>query len=189
MASPGIPSRFKVGPLYIQSITTLIFVLLHHSLISLHPVLQVDLSLSLNQSIILRMQLLSSLAVAAILATSVSAHPGHDVRHEIETRAAFMKTSKRDLSHCAAKMKARGLDHSAIQRRAAVAKAARQKRDLAPSAPFLKARDEATVLNTTHSSSEAYTNATDESIIFSGNNSCILSPEVTQGPYCKFDEC
>lgn len=38
-------------------------------------------------------------------------------------------------------------------------------------------------MSTTHLSSEAYTNATDESIIFSGNNSCVLSPEVTQGPY------
>jgi hypothetical protein len=131
------------------------------------------------------MQFLSSLAITAILAASVSAHPGHDVQHEIEARAAFMKTSGRDLSHCAAKMKARGLDHSSIQRRAAVAKAARQKRSLVAGAPYLKARDEATVLNTTHLSPEAYTNATDESVIFSGNNSCILSPEVTQGPYCK----
>jgi len=84
-------------------------------------------------------------------------------------------------------MKARGLDHSSVQRRAAVARAERKKRNLVASAPYLKARDEATVLNTTHLSSEAYTNATDESIVFSGNNSCILSPEVTQGPYCKYN--
>jgi protocatechuate 3,4-dioxygenase beta subunit len=32
-------------------------------------------------------------------------------------------------------------------------------------------------------SSESYTNATDEAILFAGNNSCVLSPEVTQGPY------
>ena len=132
------------------------------------------------------MQGLSFITIAAMLATSVSAHPGHDVNHEIEARAAFMKTSKRDLSHCAAKMKARGLDQSSVQRRAAVARAERKKRNLVASAPYLKARDEATVLNTTHLSPEAYT-ATDESIIFSGNNSCILSPEVTQGPYCKYN--
>lgn len=132
------------------------------------------------------MQFLTPLALAAILASSVSSHPGHDVSHEIEARAAFMKTSKRDLSHCAAKLKARGLDHSSVQRRAAVAKAARKKRNLAIDTPFLKVRDEATVLNTTHLSTEGYTNATDESIIFSGNSSCILSPEVTQGPYCKY---
>lgn len=50
-------------------------------------------------------------------------------------------------------------------------------------APFLKARDFDSVLNTTHLSSESYTNATDEAILFAGNNSCVLSPEVTQGPY------
>ena len=132
------------------------------------------------------MHFLSSLAVAAVLATSVSAHPGHDVRHEIEARAAFMTNSKRDLSHCAAKMKARGLDQSSIQRRAAIAKAERKKRGLAASASYLKARSAATVLNTTHLSSVDYTDTTDESVIFSGNNSCILSPEVTQGPYCKY---
>jgi protocatechuate 3,4-dioxygenase beta subunit len=38
-------------------------------------------------------------------------------------------------------------------------------------------------LATDHKSSESYNNATAESIIFSGNSSCILSPEVTQGPY------
>lgn len=52
---------------------------------------------------------------------------------------------------------------------------------------YLKARDYATVLNTSHLSTENYTTATPESVLFSGNNSCILSPEVTQGPYCKFN--
>lgn len=132
------------------------------------------------------MQFFTPLAVVAILATSTFAHPGHDVSREVETRAAFMKTSKRDLSHCAAKMKARGLDHSSVQRRAAVVKAARKKRNLAMDTPYLKARNESTVLNTTHLSTEDYTSATDESVIFSGNSSCILSPEVTQGPYCKY---
>lgn len=28
--------------------------------------------------------------------------------------------------------------------------------------------------------------ATPETTIFSGNNSCVLTPEVTDGPYCKF---
>jgi len=131
------------------------------------------------------MHFLSTLTVTAALASTIIAHPGHDMRHEMEERAAFMKTSKRDLSHCAAKMKARGLEQQGIQRRTAVAKKARTTRGLSSSAPYLKVRDEATVLNTTHLSSVAYSNATDESVIFSGNNSCILSPEVTQGPYCE----
>ena len=50
-------------------------------------------------------------------------------------------------------------------------------------APFLKARDVDSVLNSTHLSSENYSNATSEAILFAGNSSCILSPDVTQGPY------
>jgi len=53
----------------------------------------------------------------------------------------------------------------------------------ATDSPYLRVRDAASVLATSHLSSEAYTNATEESILFSGNSSCILSPEVTQGPY------
>lgn len=45
-----------------------------------------------------------------------------------------------------------------------------------------KVRD-LTALNTSHLSTEDYTAATDEETIFSGNNSCVLSPEVTEGPY------
>jgi protocatechuate 3,4-dioxygenase beta subunit len=145
------------------------------------------------------MQFITPLIIATILASNVIAHPGHDVRTEIAERASFMQTSKRDLSHCAAKMKARGMDKRSVARRASMAKAARKKRSIASSkeqyctqrlaltdladAPFLEARDVDSVLNTAHLSSESYTDATDESILFAGNNSCILSPEVTQGPY------
>lgn len=80
------------------------------------------------------MHFFSTLVVAsAFVASSVLAHPGHDTRHEIKERAAFMKNSKRDLSHCAAKMKARGLEARAIQRRAAIAKSTREKRGLSTS--------------------------------------------------------
>ncbi|KFY21537.1 hypothetical protein V493_07330 [Pseudogymnoascus sp. VKM F-4281 (FW-2241)] len=130
------------------------------------------------------MRFFSTLVVAsAFMTSSVLAHPGHDTRHEIEERAAFMKNSKRDLSHCVAKMKARGLEARAIQRRSAIAKSTREKRGLSTNAPYLRARDAASVLNTTHHSSVDYTPLTSETTIFSSNNSCILSPEVTQGPY------
>jgi hypothetical protein len=46
-------------------------------------------------------------------------------------------------------------------------------------------RDLATVLATDHNeTSLGYTLNTPEATIFSANNSCILTPEVTQGPYC-----
>ncbi|RAL58478.1 hypothetical protein DID88_005182 [Monilinia fructigena] len=126
----------------------------------------------------------SAAAITAILAGSAMAHPGHDVKQEIAERASFMSQLKtRDLSHCSAKLKARGLEQAAVARRSAIAKSERKKRGISSGAPYLKARDEATVLNTTHLSTVNYNASTDESIIFSGNNSCILSPEVTQGPY------
>lgn len=97
----------------------------------------------------------SATLVATVLSFSslVAAHPGHDHSKEIEARAAFMKTSKRDLTHCAAKRQARGVETRAVARRAATAKAAPARRGLDITAPFLKARDEATVLNTVSSNS------------------------------------
>ncbi|KAJ8068498.1 hypothetical protein OCU04_004048 [Sclerotinia nivalis] len=126
----------------------------------------------------------SAAAISAILASSVMAHPGHDARQEIAERASFISQLKtRDLSHCSAELKARGLEQAAVARRSAIAKNQREKRGISSGQPYLKARDEATVLNTTHLSAEDYEASTDESIVFGGNNSCILSPEVTQGPY------
>jgi len=48
------------------------------------------------------------------------------------------------------------------------------------------ARDLKQLLNTTHLSPHNYTLETPASVLFSSNNSCVLSPEVTEGPYCKF---
>lgn len=48
---------------------------------------------------------------------------------------------------------------------------------------MLKARDLISVLNTSHASTDDYTPFSAPETIFAGNASCILSPEVTQGPY------
>lgn len=135
------------------------------------------------------MRVLSTIAIAALLgASSITAHPGESaeaLRQEIEDRAEFFKTAPRDLSHCAAKLKARGITARAVQRRTATARQERQKRGISQNKPFLKARDADTVLATNHTSPVIYSPDTNEEIIFAGNSSCILSPEVTQGPYCK----
>lgn len=41
----------------------------------------------------------------------------------------------------------------------------------------------ADALNTSHLSGEDYTLDTSEETIFASNSSCVLSPEVTEGPY------
>ena len=78
------------------------------------------------------MQYLTGLLALTAVCNNVLAHPGHDQSTEIAERAAFTKFSKKDLSHCTAKFKARGLEQRSIARRAASAKKARVKRGIAP---------------------------------------------------------
>lgn len=63
-----------------------------------------------------------------LLAGSVIAHPGHDVAHEAQERREFLSSVKRtDLSHCATKLKARGVDKRNVARRTAQVNKARTK--------------------------------------------------------------
>ncbi|KAK3942635.1 Intradiol ring-cleavage dioxygenase [Diplogelasinospora grovesii] len=115
-------------------------------------------------------------ALAAAFGPLVSAHPGHDHKAELAERAAILsKLSRKDLSHCAAKLKARGIEARSIKRRNALAAEILKRSNIK--------RDVTEVLATSHHSSESYTLATPESTIFATNNSCVLSPEVTEGPY------
>lgn len=113
-----------------------------------------------------------------LLAGSAIAHPGHDISQEIQERRDFLNNVKRtDLSHCAAKLKARGVDKRNVARRVSQVNKARAKRGLTK-------RDAASVLATSHNATDlGYSLSTDAATIFSGNNSCVLTPEVTQGPY------
>jgi hypothetical protein len=96
------------------------------------PLLATKLSTYLTFHIkFVNMYLVATLVAVAIRTSNPIAHPGHDIHAEMAQRAAFMQTSKRDLSHCAAKMKARGMDQRTVTRRAAMAKRARKKRSIA----------------------------------------------------------
>lgn len=119
------------------------------------------------------------LLMASIVPAVVLAHPGHDVRTEAAERAASKaQMQHRSLAHCAEKLKERGVEARSIARRQAAVNKLRQKRDL-------EARDFPTVLNTSHHSTEKYNSQTPPEVLFAGNNSCILTPEVTEGPYCR----
>lgn len=119
--------------------------------------------------------LLASFALAASIA---SAHPGHDIAHEAAERREFLNSVKRSsLAHCAPKLRARGIEARNIARRSAQVNKARQKRSL-------KKRDADTVLNTSHNkTSQGFSPCTAPSVLFASINSCVLTPEVTQGPY------
>ena len=124
------------------------------------------------------MRFTNILTVAALTGAAL-AHPGHDVRQEAAERRDFLQNTKRSsLAHCAAKFKARNVQAENVRRRAARVDAARQKRGL-------KKRDLDTLLATSHNKTcKGYTPQTDPATLFAGYNSCILTPEVTQGPYC-----
>ena len=115
-----------------------------------------------------------------LLSGAVTAHPGHNVAQEAAERRDFLNSVKRSsLAHCAEKLKARGIEARNIARRSAQISKARQKRGL-------KKRDLESVLSASHNQTDqGYTLNTDANTLFAGINSCVLTPEVTQGPYCK----
>ncbi|KAJ4301486.1 hypothetical protein N0V90_003578 [Kalmusia sp. IMI 367209] len=118
-----------------------------------------------------------ALLAGLILPALVTAHPGHNVKAEASERAASMaQMQHRSLSHCAEKLKNRGIEQRSIARRSAAVEKLRKKRSLEP-------RNFKEVLNTSHHSTEYYNTSTPADILFIGNNSCILTPEVTEGPY------
>ncbi|EGR44065.1 uncharacterized protein TRIREDRAFT_71094 [Trichoderma reesei QM6a] len=120
----------------------------------------------------------SSIAAVAAITNLVQAHPGHDLTEEILERRNFVNSiHRKDLSHCTEKLRARGVEARSIARRSAAVEEARALRG------FSK-KDLQDVLSESHNeSSLAYTPETDPSKLFSGNSSCLLTPEVTQGPY------
>jgi hypothetical protein len=122
----------------------------------------------------------SLVLLAAVLLPSIHAHPGHNIKAEVAQRAAYMaKIERRSLAHCASKIKERGIEQRSIARRQEHVEKLRKKQSI-------EARDFRTALNTTHHSTHNYTSQTPVDVLFAGNSSCILSPEVTEGPYCKW---
>lgn len=79
-------------------------------------------------------QLTSTLAVGLFgLSTLVAAHPGHSVKAEAAERAAFVKSSAlhtRNLSQCASKLKARGVENKNVLRREQTVQRLRQRRGI-----------------------------------------------------------
>lgn len=117
---------------------------------------------------------------SAFLATLAAAHPGADVQAEAEAIRSFASNNKRnDLSHCTAKLKARGHDQRAIERRKVTVQA-HAKRDLVE-------RTTADI-NVSHLSTADFTAETSLDEVLAANASCILSPEEVEGPYCKWIE-
>lgn len=139
--------------------------------------------------------------LAGILAASaVKAHPGADINAEIlERREQIEKMEIRSLDHCTEELKRSGVLARSIARRQATAEKLRAERGLLQGKtyylPYLRPQvlyyfiltidvvARADPINTSHKSTKAYTLDTPASTIFAANTSCLLSPEVTEGPY------
>jgi hypothetical protein len=124
---------------------------------------------------ILEMRFIFALAAAA--AVLVAGHPGQSIKEELQKRQEFIRNSKRtNLNHCSGKLKNREVEQRAIARRAALAQKKAKRgvitRDLSDG-------------NKSHLSDADYTIDTPLGEVFASNASCVLSPEETEGPYCK----
>ncbi|KAF2092201.1 aromatic compound dioxygenase [Saccharata proteae CBS 121410] len=129
---------------------------------------------------------------AAALSASVIAHPGehhdHDeVKRTIAARDHHAANAKRSLDACSNSLKHRELAARNVARRSQLVKDLRQKRGITAK-PKKFRRDLATleeyeVVNHNMTGMYNYSASTPESIIFGANTSCILTPEVTDGPY------
>jgi protocatechuate 3,4-dioxygenase beta subunit len=119
---------------------------------------------------------LASLLIAGGL---VSAHgPGHDHARERAERRQFLDIHTNSLDHCSSKHLAGGLYHRAAQRRELRARSL-----MAPSSlQSLKARQTSS-LGKSHKSDKDFDASTDPKEVFAGNNSCVLNPETTEGPF------
>lgn len=145
------------------------------------------------------------LAGGVLAATGVAAHPGHDHSKEVVERREYLQHNRRDLSHCVEKMKRSGLAARNAKRRAKrtlelVAERAPNSLPLKSKSHYpgtqawaVQTSDEIVFnaerqieefLQIDHQSSENQTLDTDPADLFAGSNFCVLTPEVTEGPYC-----
>lgn len=122
---------------------------------------------------------MSLLTFGLLALPAVFAHPGHNVREEAAERAEFVKRSPNSVRSCAPQLARRGISKAALARRQEVAQKARVKRGL--NTPLVR-RDTA-AYNFTHESTKDVSYGDDETLLFEDNSSCVLQPEVTQGPY------
>ncbi|KAK3326772.1 Intradiol ring-cleavage dioxygenase [Apodospora peruviana] len=123
------------------------------------------------------MHIITSVLVAALLGQApVLAHPGEDLRHEANLRRHYLSLQANNLDHCAEAFEAEGLHRRTINRRAT------RVAELGGSLDNLYRR-QAPKITSSHKGSQGYKLDTDPKVVFAGNNNCVLTPEVTEGPF------
>ncbi|KAI8722592.1 INTRADIOL-DIOXYGENAS domain-containing protein [Fusarium sp. LHS14.1] len=137
-------------------------------------------------------RLTSLLAVGLGLCSSVMSHPGeaHDPKHmarEIHARNNMAAIGRRSMESCSGSAAAQALKARSIERRTSRVRALRAKRGItSPSKKYRRDTDDLTSwedVNHNMTGSVSYDMFTPLADIFDANSSCILSPEITAGPY------
>ncbi|KAH8892673.1 aromatic compound dioxygenase [Thozetella sp. PMI_491] len=134
----------------------------------------------------------SGAAVLAVLAGLAAAHPGEShssshMKRELSARDANARLGSRALASCGNSAAAQELKARSIARRAQAVQKLRQKRGV--TTPARKNRRELADLQSweavehNKTGSVSYDMFTPLTDVFDGNTSCILSPEITAGPY------
>jgi hypothetical protein len=133
----------------------------------------------------------STIAAAAFITPSL-AHPGehHDhnaVKREIAAREHLANHFRRSVDTCSGTEESASLAAHSVARRSKIVSELRLKRGIA-SSPQKFRRDLATLekfeaVNHNQTDSVDGSVSTFEASVFSANTSCVLTPEVTDGPY------
>lgn len=136
--------------------------------------------------------ILSGAVVGSSLIGGAFAHPGekHDMAHvkgQIDARQMRAAAAKRSLESCQDTLQHRSLMQRSHTRRSEALSALRQKRGINSNSKKFR-RDlaqlqEFEAINHNQTGVLDYSPNTDVSTIFAANTSCILAPEVTDGPY------
>ncbi|KAK4499102.1 hypothetical protein PRZ48_009614 [Zasmidium cellare] len=119
--------------------------------------------------------ILSLLTFGLIAVNGALAHPGHDLKAEAAEKAQFMSRSPKSVRSCSNNLRRRGHLDAAMERRQQMAQEVRAKRNLL--------RRDFAQYNISHASDLDVTLGDDETLLFADDSSCVLQPEVTQGPY------
>ncbi|SJL14750.1 related to protocatechuate 3,4-dioxygenase beta subunit [Armillaria ostoyae] len=127
--------------------------------------------------------LTSIISVALLVVNNVVGHPGEapSTEGDLARRAQLETATRRSLADCQSHLARRGYTDRSIARRTVLAEELRQKRGLATRSPYKRALTVDEVVNTTHLSN--VTGLTSDSDPFTSNASCVLTPELEQGPY------
>ncbi|TIC93666.1 hypothetical protein CH35J_009045 [Colletotrichum higginsianum] len=136
---------------------------------------------------------ISALSAAGLaLAGYVCAHPGehhsHDhMKRNIQLRDNVAAIGQRSLNSCSNSAGAQAMKKRAVERRAQKVKEIRAKKGLkAPARKYRRDSDDLTAWEAVNHNMTGSSNAgifTPLEDVFSANTSCVLAPEITDGPY------